>query len=311
MDVEATSASEVGASVFLQRFELAALTIQLDYAPKRVDFNSLRQGGVFELIHMFPLEGLHVNLPPVVLHGVDGFDMLGNKILQVWLPEIKWRVPQYLSSVKPIQPLVILGEGVRDLVMVPLLQIRKDGNFAVGVANGLIAFVHKTTRAVVKASVMAFNVTGTALESASDLVQPSNAGMQKSGSLSSSSTSTSTSSSERLLQDTVGHGRTIRRHVTAVPSHGEPRTFWEGLHMASETISESLLIASRNIITMPLKDYRRSGSNRKAVVTAIKAVPSALLRPLAGVARAATEVLSGVNKALDEGPKLDPAVKFK
>ena len=53
--------------------------------------------------------------------------------MREWLPHIKnTQVPHMISGVAPIRPFVNLGNGVADLVLLPIQQYRKDGRIMRG-----------------------------------------------------------------------------------------------------------------------------------------------------------------------------------
>lgn len=245
----------------------------------------------------------------------------GTHILSNLLPPLHLLPIRYLS-VRPIQPLIRIGEGVRDLVMIPLHSIRSGNkHIAVGIKDGVLSFVNKTTRAVVQASVMVLNVTGGALSSAADLVQPRQSTSGSGGRLPpttplglgrrlpSSTTVTFPDASGRWVSvgSMVGDievGRTP-------PVRREARTIWEGLEYAGAALSDSMFIVSKNIIMMPMKDFRRSGSNTKAAISVMKAVPSTIIRPIVGLTEALSNVLVGVHNALEGDPDVADSVKYK
>lgn len=285
--------------------QLSRLVLSIDFAPKAIDFGSVYAGDYLRLINLFPLEGFSVTLPAIVVQGAEDWDVVGGRLLMQLKKEIKWLVPRYLSSVKPIQPLLQLGAGAKDLVMIPLYRLRKDGRFFLGIREGILSFVSNSAKAFAQTGVMVMNLAGGALGSAASYLQPEAA-------------DASAGTLGGRLAHVVGHGRSARAPETVEASAlrksrrpGEARSVQEGLALAAEELNMAMVLVSRNIIAMPLQQYRRSGSNARTAITVIRAVPTSILRPIAGAAKAVTEVLSGVQSSLEGQQAAELDAKYK
>ena len=113
---------------FLQRVEVNAVRLRLDFKPKRVDYAGLRSGRTNEFMNFFILDRADMVLRHVIIYGVSGFDKLNKTLNDIWMPDIKHnQLPGVLAGLAPVRSLVNVGAGVRDLVVVPIREYRKDG----------------------------------------------------------------------------------------------------------------------------------------------------------------------------------------
>jgi autophagy-related protein 2 len=59
-----------------EQVEIFPIHIKLDYKPKRVDYNALREGKTIELMNFFHFEGAEMVLRHIKLSGVSKFRLL-------------------------------------------------------------------------------------------------------------------------------------------------------------------------------------------------------------------------------------------
>ncbi|KAI5308017.1 autophagy- protein 2, partial [Ascosphaera atra] len=74
---------------FVQRAEVKAIPVKLDFKPKRVDYGGLRSGRTTEFMNFFVLDEAEMVLSHVIIYGVSGFDKLGQMLNDIWMPDIK------------------------------------------------------------------------------------------------------------------------------------------------------------------------------------------------------------------------------
>ena len=72
---------------FVQFAEVLPIKIKLDYKPKRVDYNLLRQGKTIELMNFFHFEGSEMVLRHVTLRGINGWARLFDTALSTPLSD--------------------------------------------------------------------------------------------------------------------------------------------------------------------------------------------------------------------------------
>ncbi|KAJ3347216.1 autophagy- protein 2, partial [Kappamyces sp. JEL0680] len=125
---------------FIQYCEIAPISIQVDYKPKHIDYSSIKQGELMELVNFIHLDEAKIYLSGIKLTGVQG-----------------------LSGMKT---LVNLGSGIADLVLLPIEQYQKDGRIIRGITRGTRSFLKATTKETVRlGSTLAFGAQ-TLLETA-------------------------------------------------------------------------------------------------------------------------------------------------
>ncbi len=74
---------------FVQFAEVLPIKIKLDYKPKRVDYNLLRQGKTIELMNFFHFEGSEMVLRHITLRGINGWARLFDTLNDIWTPMSK------------------------------------------------------------------------------------------------------------------------------------------------------------------------------------------------------------------------------
>ncbi|KAJ5231051.1 hypothetical protein N7489_011759 [Penicillium chrysogenum] len=161
---------------FLQRVEINAVQVKLDFKPKRVDYAGLRSGRTTEFMNFFVLDGADMVLRHVIIYGVSGFDRMGQTLNDIWMPDVKQnQLPSVLAGLAPIRSLVNVGGGVRDLVVVPMREYRKDGRIVRSIQKGALAFAKTTSNELVKLGAKLAIGTQTVLQGAEDLLTTPNA----------------------------------------------------------------------------------------------------------------------------------------
>ena len=136
---------------FLQRVEVNAVRVKLDYKPKYVDYGGLRSGHTTEFMNFFILEEADMVLRRVILHGISGFTRMSKVLNDTWMPDIQTtQLGGVLAGVAPVRSLVNLGKGARDLVIVPVREYRKDGRIVRSLQKGVGGFVRNTAGELVR-----------------------------------------------------------------------------------------------------------------------------------------------------------------
>lgn len=83
----AAAGAGAGASedMYIQLFVTEGFSISVDYRPKHLDFNSLRQGDFVQAVHLFPLCGVTFSFKGLRFAGVHGWDRCAALLLQCHL----------------------------------------------------------------------------------------------------------------------------------------------------------------------------------------------------------------------------------
>ncbi|KAI8098544.1 uncharacterized protein BX664DRAFT_255802 [Halteromyces radiatus] len=150
-----------------EHVEIYPIDLKIDYKPKYINYDNIKEGQFAELVNLFQLEGAKLNLSAVKLTGIKGIPKLMERLGQEWLPHIKnTQVPHMVSGVSPIRSMVSLGSGIADLVLLPIQQYRKDGRVIKGIQKGTQSFARTTAMELIKLSARLASGTQVILEHA-------------------------------------------------------------------------------------------------------------------------------------------------
>lgn len=260
---------------FLQRVEINAVQVKLDFKPKRVDYAGLRSGRTTEFMNFFVLDGADMVLRHVIIYGVSGFDRMGQTLNDIWMPDVKQnQLPGVLAGLAPIRSLVNVGGGVRDLVVVPMHEYRKDGRIVRSIQKGALAFAKTTSNELVKLGAKLAIGTQTVLQGAEDML--------------------TTPSAAAHDDDSLDEDEAKKISLYA----DQPVGVVQGLRGAFSGLERDLLLARDAIVAVP-GEVVESGSAKAAAKAVWKRAPTVILRPAIGVSKAVGQTLLGAGNTLD------------
>lgn len=260
---------------FLQRVEINAVQVKLDFKPKRVDYAGLRSGRTTEFMNFFVLDGADMVLRHVIIYGVSGFDRMGQTLNDIWMPDVKQnQLPGVLAGLAPIRSLVNVGGGVRDLVVVPMREYRKDGRIVRSIQKGALAFAKTTSNELVKLGAKLAIGTQTVLQGAEDML--------------------TTPSAPAYDDDSLDEDEAKKISLYA----DQPVGVVQGLRGAFSGLERDLLLARDAIVAVP-GEVVESGSAKAAAKAVWKRAPTVILRPAIGVSKAVGQTLLGAGNTLD------------
>ena len=275
-----TSKSDVP---FLQRVEVNSIQVKLDFKPKRVDYAGIRSGHTTEFMNFFILDQADMVLRHVIIYGVSGFDKLGKTLNDIWMPDIKRnQLPGILSGLAPVRSLVNVGGGVRDLVVVPMREYRKDGRVMRSISKGAFCFAKTTTTELAKLGAKLALGTQTVLQNAEDFLTPPIPSQRLEG-----WESTDVDEEEK---------KAISLYAD------QPIGVVQGLRGAYKSLERDLLTARDAIVAMP-GEVMESGSAGGAARAVLRGAPTVILRPALGVSKAVGQTLLGAANTLDKGER--------
>ncbi|PYH94742.1 hypothetical protein BO71DRAFT_409121 [Aspergillus ellipticus CBS 707.79] len=287
-DDSAPTPSTPGDIPFLQRVEVNAIPVKLDFKPKRVDYAGLRSGRTTEFMNIFVLDGADMVMRHVIIYGVSGFDKLGQALNDIWMPDIKNnQLPGVLAGLAPIKSLVNVGGGVKDLVMIPVREYRKDGRIVRSLQKGAVSFAKTTSNELVKLGAKLAIGTQTVLQGAEDLLTTPNA-------------------AGAGLEEESGddEAKTISLYAD------QPVGVVQGLRGAFRGLERDLILARDAIVAVPL-EVVESGSAKAAAKAVWKHAPTVVLRPAIGVSKAVGQTLLGAGNTLDPSNRRKMEDKYK
>ena len=269
---------------FLQRVEVNSIRVRLDFKPKRVDYAGLRSGHTTEFMNFFILDQADMVLRHVIIYGVSGFDKLGKTLNDVWMPDIKRnQLPGVLAGLAPVRSLVNVGSGVRDLVVVPMREYRKDGRVLRSIQKGALSFAKTTTTELAKLGAKLAIGTQTVLQGAEDYLSPA------------------APSSQRLDHwESAEIDAEEKKHISLYAD--QPVGVVQGLRGAYRHLERDLLMARDAIVAMPgeVMENDSAGGMARAV---LRGAPTVILRPALGVTKAVGQTLLGATNSLDHGER--------
>ena len=293
-DDRVTETSREAEVPFIQRAEVKPIRIKLDFKPKRVDYAGLRSGRTSEFMNFFVLDRAELVLRHVILYGVSGFDRLGQTLNDIWTPDVKRnQLPGVLAGVGPIRSLVGVGEGVRDLFVVPIREYQKDGRIIRSFQKGAFTFAKTTTGELVRLGARLAIGTHTILQGAEDfLVEPE--GLDRIG------------ISEGW--DTADLDHDEKEQISLYSD--QPIGIMQGLRGGFANLERDLLTTKDVIIAMPGEVMQSKGAGGAARAV-MRRAPTIILRPAAGLSKALGHTLLGATNSLDSANRRRVEDKYK
>jgi autophagy-related protein 2 len=279
-DDSAPSSTAAGDQPFIQRLEVKAVTLKLDYKPKRVDYRGIRSGHTTEFKNFLILDGSDIVLRHAIVYGITSFDLLHNTLSDVWTPDvIRNQLPGVLSGLAAVRPLVNVGSGMRDLVVVPMREYKKDGRIVRSLQKGVYAFAKNTTSEVARLGAKVAIGTQTLLEGAEAFLAPQ------------------TTQSHDWDGDDPDSASEEERAVSNYAN--QPIGVRAGLRSAARHLERDLLTARDAVIAIPA-EVMEEGSGVGMARALARHAPTVILRPALGATKALSNALLGVGNALDD-----------
>lgn len=278
-----TSPSDVP---FLQRVEVNSVRVKLDYKPKKVDYAGLRSGHTTEFMNFFILDQADMILRHVIIYGVTGFDKLSKTLNDIWMPDIKRnQLPGVLAGLAPVRSVVNVGGGVRDLVLVPLHEYKKDGRIVRSIQKGALSFAKTTTSELVKLGAKLAIGTQTVLQGAEDLLnRPGQAA------------AVAAAAAVPGGWEDAGLDEAERRAISLYAD--QPVGVVQGLRGAYASLERDLLTARDAIVAMP-GEMLEGGNAQGAAKAVLQRAPTIIFRPAIGASKAISQTLMGATNSLD------------
>lgn len=137
--------------IFFQKVVVDPIKVKFDYKPKKVDYQGIRTGHHGEFANFFILDGSDISLQQTKVFGVLGFPGLGSALGRVYGPYIqKHQLASILYGLAPLRSIANLSGGVKDLVVIPVREYKKDGRLLRSLQKGTSVFAKTTTYELLK-----------------------------------------------------------------------------------------------------------------------------------------------------------------
>lgn len=259
---------------FFQQVEIKPISLKIDYKPKMLNIAGLAEGKIEELGNIFQLEGAEVNLIAVKLNGVTGWNKLIEGMVATWKPHLNSQIAGVASGVAPVRSFVNLSSAALDLFIIPVQQYHRDGRFVYGFQKAASSFLKTATVETINIGTKILVGTQVILV-AVDSTLSENPGPSREGSIYSN----------------------------------QPSNLSEGLQLGYTSLSANFSSAAHTLFHLPAKAYQSRGA-QGAVQTALKSIPSAVLRPVIGATQAVSQTLFGIRNSLNPGIKQEQEEKY-
>ena len=140
------SSGSSSGSVYFKSFIFSpSVPIRIDYVGKYVDLTQGALTGI--LAGLAQLNCSELTLRQLELRqGILGLEKLLVTAANAWLTDIRSsQLPALLGGVGPMHAFLQMVCGIRDLILLPLEQYKKDGRIVRGLQKGTTSFTHSTT----------------------------------------------------------------------------------------------------------------------------------------------------------------------
>ena len=287
-DETAPASTPAGDQPFIQRLEVMAVHMKLDYKPKRVDYRSIRSGHTTEFKNFLILDGSDIILRHAIVYGITSFDKLHQTLNDVWMPDvINNQLPGVLSGLAAVRPLVNVGSSLKDLVVVPMREYKKDGRIVRSLQKGVYAFARNTTSEVARLGAKVAIGTQNLLEGAEVFLNPQ----------------TASPSGHQSLDWDGEDPNSDTEEPRAVSNYAnQPIGVRAGLRSAARHLERDLLTARDAVIAIPA-EVMEEGSGTGVARALARHAPTVILRPALGATKALSNALLVVGNALDAGSR--------
>jgi len=266
-----------------------SVPIRVDYVGKYVDLTQGALTGI--LAGLAQLNCSELTLKQLELkQGILGLDKLLATAATAWLADIRSsQLPALLGGVGPMHAFLQLLLGIRDLVLLPIEQYRKDGRIVRGLQKGTTSFTHSTTLSFLDVTNKFLTVIKFAAELAFDVMSPD--GCVVYGKL---------PHPARDCKRKVGRAQ-VRR------ARGTPADFREGMLGAMQLVREGLDETARSLAVAAGDRSGMAG----AVGGVLRAVPSTMVRPVILGAAATSNLLDGMKNQISPDQRAEEEDKWK
>ncbi|TRY61083.1 hypothetical protein TCAL_14969 [Tigriopus californicus] len=255
--------------IFIRSFVFAPdLPIRVDYSAKYLD---LTQGALTGLLSgLASLNNSELSLKGVSYQsGISGLEKLLTLLISDWLADIKHnQIPRLLGGVGPMHSIIQLGQGILDLIFMPIEQYQKDGRILRGLQKGANSFTSLTAMSVLDMTNKLLGLIKFAAEMAFDIMSPEGS----------------------VIQGKISHPGFPRRNVAHL---SRPADFREGMINALTVVREGFDETARALSEVAISEHRRRGLGG-AVGGVLRQMPSTIMRPVIMATAATSNVLEGV-----------------
>lgn len=279
------------------RIMIAAVEIKIDYRASAINFHALYAGDYLQCLNMFPLDGLEITLKHVTLLNIIGINKAVNQSLEMWVNDIyENQLYKIISGTAPLRGLSNIGSDIQELLAIPMNDYKTTGGIMRHLRRSTRSLLRTVTRETLHAShQIAMFVANALTELTSDDTVPAPIPPHDNRNVSNNSNAM------------VPHDVTERRlHQYQQQQKHQPVGVVQGVGQGFESVSREVSAAADTVIAIPVRQYVRTGTGAGAALkSVIRAMPIAILRPVAGVAEGISYTMLGLRNIIDPGARID------
>lgn len=296
--------NEPAESLYFQYVSIAPVQMKIDYIASGLNFQALQAGDYSQLLNIFPLDGLEITLKEIRLNGAQGLGACLNSMLEAWVHDIYAnQLHRVVSGTAPFRGLSNIGSDLQELLTIPMNDFRRNGGTITQLRRGTKSLLRTVAREAFHAShKFTMFVANTITELTSDdvVVPPTQRHAQQSG--------------QHRMGATAAADSLVRAHSvipaldTDASRNWQPHGVLDGLNRARSSIAREVNAAAETVIAIPVRQNVRttSGAGKNTVLkSVIRAVPIAILRPVAGIAEGISYTMLGLRNDIDPGARID------
>jgi len=214
-------------------------------------------------------------------------------------------LPTVLAGLATLRPFVDVGSGIRDLVVVPMREYKKDGRLVRSIQKGAVAFARTTTGELARLGAKVAIGTQTVLEGAEGLLSPSSASPR------SDAYSLRRRSGDDWDEDEYSSSPSSREERRAVSNYADqPLNVVTGLRDAWRSLERDLMTTRDAFIAIG-GEVRDSESAAGVAAAVARRAPTIILRPAIGTTKAIGTALLGAGNMLDKNSRRKIEDKYK
>jgi autophagy-related protein 2 len=239
-----------------QSFKVKPCKLKVNYSPKKVNVEALREGSYVELINISPLVDMVITLQEVRMKDLVGFGPNIKELLSRWIEDVcNTQIYKFVANAKPFQPISSVSGSAANLIVVPWEAYKKGDKVGRAMRAGAASFAGSVAYETLNTSAKLTGLAAQALSSATP--------------------------DRRSIESAVSS--------SFLPSrpNDTPRGIGDTANHALESLVAGLETANYKIVIVPYREYRRSGTTG-AVKSVMRGIPVAIAAPVS----AATEALS-------------------
>jgi autophagy-related protein 2 len=257
-------------NLYFQTIVMDQADMKINYKASAVNIGSLQNGDYLQLLNIFPIDGLELTLKSIRLNGVGDLNAAAGHIVETWVKDIyKNQLHKVIAGAAPLKGIAHISNDMHSLLFSGGSKIRGNN-------RQVIHHLQKGTKA------LATTIAKEALDVTHKLT------------MFVAQTITDLASDPEIEHGTASTKKPLK----------QPKNIGEGLHRAVDSVAREINGVAETVIAVPIRQYERSGTTG-LLRSVVRALPVAVLRPIAGVTEGVSYTILGFRNHLDPTLKRD------